>query len=106
MCVLSALDNVKHAVIVSYGTRYGTLTNTVASRNVLYGFIRDQSVQIVDDLPNKLFCQNTTSVPPQGSILGPVLFLIHVNSVNQSVRTGKIVQYMDDTNLCVKAKNF
>lgn len=55
MCVISALNclynYVKHAVIVSYGT----LTKTVTSRNVLYGFIRDQSFQIANDLSKKLF---------------------------------------------------
>lgn len=42
---------------------------------------------------------------PQGSIGDPFVFLIYVNSVDWSIRTGKIVQYVDNSTLWMIGKN-
>ncbi len=50
--------------------------------------------------PNPVF----TGVP-QGSILGPLLFLIHFNDVHQSLSDPKIITYADDTVIFTSSKD-
>ena len=40
---------------------------------------------------------------PQGSVLGPILFLVYLNDLEEGV-TGKILKFADETKLFTKTK--
>ena len=40
---------------------------------------------------------------PQGSVLGPILFLVYINDLEEGV-IGKILKFPDDTKLFTKTK--
>ena len=63
---------------------------------------RVQSTQIERDISNK---QPMTCGVPQGSILGPLLFLLYVNDIHKSSDKSAFYLFADDTNLLCADKN-
>ena len=62
----------------------------------------------MQNLKHESFCRWETikNGVPQGSILGPLLFVIHVNDLPRSInKFASPVIYADDTNVLVSAKN-
>lgn len=64
---------------------------------------RYQRVDI--DEESKSSFQQVISGVPQGSILGPLLFLIYSNDLPEVISNAKIVLYADDTSVKAKYKN-
>ena len=42
---------------------------------------------------------------PQGSVLGPTLFNIHINGITDICKESEVVLYADDTNIHASAKD-
>ena len=95
-----AFDTVDHEILLKklnhYGIR-GMANNLIKS----YLSNRKQYVQIGDTKSNLL---DINCGVPQGSVLGPLLFLIYVNDIANCNPHGLIRLFANDTNVFIESK--
>ena len=88
-------DTVNHSILLSKLAHYGI--RGVASRWFRsYLSARYQFVTIGSAKSELKLVKHGV---PQGSVLGPLLFLIYVNDLNNSIKTSETYHFADDTNL-------
>jgi hypothetical protein len=95
MDMSKAFDKVSHAALVNklanYGIR-GSLLNWFS--HYLHG--RQQLVTTLEGMSSK---KPVSSGVPQGSILGPILFLLYVNDLPDAIENSKVACFTDDTKI-------
>lgn len=88
-----AFDTISHDVILEKLKRYGVLESELDWFKD-YLFMRSQQVEIGNQKSKSHFIYSGV---PQGSILGPLLFLVFFNDFPESLKNSKCIQYADDT---------
>ena len=96
-----AFDTIDHGILLeklqNYGIR-GVPLQLIDS----YLSDRKQHVNILGEISDNL---SVIFGVPQGSCLGPLLFLIYINDLPNITANAKFVLFADDTNIFIEAKN-
>lgn len=92
-----AFDTINHEILIKKLDYYG-IRNKSLSLLKSYLSNRKQYVEIND---TKSSFANIKTGVPQGSILGPLLFIIYINDISLASKLFKTITYADDTTLFV-----
>ncbi len=98
MDLKKAFDTVDNSRLILKVERYGIDTGLLKS----YLSDRQQFVNLCDTTSGKK-CMSCGV--PQGSILGPTLFLIYINDIAEKLPDQQILLFADDTSLIIQDKN-
>ncbi len=96
-----AFDCVQHDILLEKLARMGFGKHSV-SLLANYVSSRKQRVKINDTYSDWSEIKNGV---PQGSLLGPLLFLIYVNAISDDIEKSTVVSYADDTALYYSHSN-
>ena len=90
-----AFDTVDHEILLAKPNHYGIRGVSNESFRSYLSYLNGY-----DSGFTKLNCG-----VPQGSVLGPLLFLLYINDLNQAIKFCKVHHFADDTNLIYLGKS-
>ena len=97
-----AFDKVQHSLILDKLRQYNISGNLMLNWFTSYFRGRRQRVTVLGTTSKE---RKLTSGVPQGSILGPMLFLLYVNDLPKTVNTSKVACFADDTKILKQVDN-
>ena len=93
--ISKAFDRVWHKGLLHKISSYGIAGNVFS---IIKSFLSDRFIRVVVD-GQKSEAHSINAGVPQGSILGPTLFLIYINDLPNHILTSFVDIYADDTTI-------
>ena len=90
-----AFDTLNHEILISKLKYYGL---SDSATNLLESYLCNRKQFVDFNGTHSSVCNITTGVP-QGSILGPLLFIIYINDITYANELLHLIIYADDTTI-------
>ena len=97
-----AFDTVDHRILLDKLNHYGI--RGIGNKWFKSYLDNRQQFVCIDNINSEH--KTITCGVPQGSILGPLLFLIYINDLNHAIASSKTFHFADDTSLVISNSNF
>lgn len=97
-----AFDTVDHKILLDKLYNYGIRGKAY---NLITSYLSNRLHRVKVNGKTSKFKTVNTGVP-QGTILGPLLFLIYINDMLSELQDGDIISYADDTAIIATGKNW
>ena len=106
-------QNITIAIFMDLSKAFDTVDKTILSRKLNELGISDISTELINSyMSNRRFCIDKSNEVfklnygvPQGSILGPLLFIVYIYDMMNITKENKMIVYADDTTVLVKGRN-
>ena len=95
-----AFDTLDQNILIDKLQYYGVRGNAI---DIVRSYFNDRKQFVVNHVNSDIM--NTTCGVPQGSILGPLFFLIYINDIVNSSRLLNFTLFADDTNILYSDSN-
>ena len=99
--IKKAFDTIDHKILLFKIEKYGFRGPIY---NLMSNYLSDRWQYVIHDEIKSTMKSIVTGVP-QGSILGPFLFLLYINDLPSTCKNSKISLFADDTSVCNMNKN-
>ena len=96
-----AFDTLDHSILIRKLHFYGINGTTL---NLFESYLSNRK-QYVDWDGQKSDLLNITTGVPQGSILGPLMFIIYINDIVHATQSFDLIMYADDTTMYISIDN-
>ena len=116
--IINTLENKEYGVciLLDFAKAFDTVNHEILLKKLEHYGIRGVALQwLTSYLSNRMQCTEVGDVQseleiirwgvPQGSVLGPLLFLIYINDIVNSSNIFKFILFADDTSLYYSCKN-